>query len=465
MTTRRVASVRKFFQSYFPERHLYHRSRGTVQFIVLSAPAQIALLILSFGFFGWVAYASVNVVFKDQIIAARERHFQTMQTAYENRIAEMQASLDEIHAALITTQDRFSTAAGELEARHRQLTEILARHDAALKDLNALKQRVTRIYQNLDSSADGSRLVMSGEEAEPRLRQSRQDPKDQGGPVTAASAIVDKVEDKPILQPEDVTKDLPAPLAAQSRGIADRFGTLDAAQHSMIEALDGATRQTSRRLERIVTMTGLNVDRVLEQVAEDDSEATDGQPTSKEGVGGPYVPLSSLGIFAHKKTAAPDGAVGQLRSSVDHLVGLEEAMSTIPLVGPLDVDYHLASGFGRRVDPFTGKAAFHYGLDFGAALGSPVLATSSGIVSFAGRSGAYGNLVEIDHGHGIRTRYGHLYQIKVKVGDAVKFRQVVGLLGSTGRSTGPHVHYEVRFNGTLRDPARFLEAGRYVFQG
>jgi murein DD-endopeptidase MepM/ murein hydrolase activator NlpD len=462
MTTMAVASVRKFFQSYFPERHFYHRSRGTVQFIVLSAPAQIALLTLSLGFFGWVAYASVNVVFKDQIIAAKEKHFQTMQAAYENRIAEMQASLDEIHSALITTQDRFTTAASELEERHRQLTQILARHDAALKDLNAIKTRVTQVYKSLDTSNQANRLVMSGEEAEPRLREPRAEAEDyQGG---ASAPLSDKAERK-IIAEEEVTKNLPVPLAAQSRGIAGRFGTLDSAQHSMIDTLDSNARQTSRGLEHIVAMTGLNVDGVIEQIDEDQAENSAGSAAG-EGLGGPYVPLSALGIFARKDTHPPaDDAVSHLKTTVDRLVDLELALSTIPLVGPLQVDHHLASGFGRRVDPFTGKAAFHYGLDFVAPLASPVLATSAGVVIYAARQGPYGNLVEIDHGHGVRTRYGHLYRIDVKVGDVVKFRQQVGLLGSTGRSTGPHVHYEVRFNGTLRDPARFLEAGRYVFQG
>jgi len=462
MTTRAVASVRKFFQSYFPERHLYHRSRGTVQFIVLSAPAQIFLLTLSLGFFGWVAYASVNVVFKDQIIATKEKHFQTMQAAYENRIAEMQSSLDEIHSALITTQDRFTTAAGELEERHRQLSEILARHDAALKELNTIKSRVTQVYKSTDTSDEGNRLVMNGEDSSPRLRESHTETIDQGGP----SAPLSELADRRIISEEDVTKDLPLPLANLSRGIAGRFGTLDAAQHSMISALDGAARQTTVGLERIVTITGLNVDRVLERVAEDETDGADNASASGDGIGGPYVPLAALGIFSHKDKAQPaDGAVGRLKTAVDRLVGLELALSAIPLVGPLEVEYHLRSGFGRRIDPFTGLAAYHYGLDFGAPLGSPVLATSPGIVTYAGRLGPYGNLVEIDHGHGIRTRYGHLYRINVKVGDVVKFRQTVGLLGSTGRSTGPHVHYEVRFNGTLRDPARFLEAGRYVFQG
>lgn len=459
MTTTSVASVRKFFQTYFPERHLYHRSRGSVQFVVLTAPAQIALLALSLGFFGWVAYSSVNVVFKDEIIAAKEKHFTTMQAAYENRIAEMQTSLDEIHTALVNTQDRFSTAAGELEGRHKALTEILNRHEAAIKGIGALKNRVTQVYKQIDTTSEGNRLVMSGEDSEPQLRASRQEPDGQGGGSTPLS---DKA-DPAMLTDAQVIKDLPKPLAQQSKGIASRFGTLDQAQHSMIAQLDTMSRQSNRSLERILAVTGLSANSVVERVAEDEADVSG---NSTEGQGGPYAPIAALNIFAKRPSvAALDPALATLKETVDRLFRLETALTVIPLVGPLTVDYHLSSPFGRRIDPMTGQAAFHYGLDFVAPLTSPVLATSPGVVTIAGRQGPYGNLVEIDHGHGLRTRYGHLYRIDVKVGDVVKFHQRVGLLGSTGRSTGPHVHYEVRFNGTLRDPARFLEAGRYVYQG
>jgi hypothetical protein len=240
MTTRTVASVRRFFQTFFPERQLYHRSNGQVKFVVLSAPAQIFLLLLSGGFFLWVAYASVNVVFKDQIISAREQHFSTMQAAYETRIAEMQASLDEIHSALITTQDRFNTAAGDLEERHRQLAEIFKKHEAALKDLGAVKTRVAQYYRSIDTKTGGNRLVMAGEEAEPQLREARAEPDYVGG---ASAPLVGHGVSASITA--DVTKGLPRPLAAQARSIAGRFGTLDAAQHGLVAELDSAAWKRS----------------------------------------------------------------------------------------------------------------------------------------------------------------------------------------------------------------------------
>jgi murein DD-endopeptidase MepM/ murein hydrolase activator NlpD len=122
-------------------------------------------------------------------------------------------------------------------------------------------------------------------------------------------------------------------------------------------------------------------------------------------------------------------------------------------------DIDISSGFGVRMDPFLHLAAMHTGIDFRGNAGDPVHATAAGTVTTAGWSGGYGKMVEIDHGNGLSTRYGHLSQIEVDVGDKVRLGQIVGRLGSTGRSTGPHVHYETRIDGEAVDPQKFLNAG------
>ena len=139
-------------------------------------------------------------------------------------------------------------------------------------------------------------------------------------------------------------------------------------------------------------------------------------------------------------------------------------MRSLPITAPLD-NYYATSGFGRRTDPFTGAVAMHEGLDLVAKVGDPVLATAPGTVIYADWQGDYGRMVEIDHGLGITTVYAHLKEISVEVGQVVDYRDQIGLLGSSGRSTGPHVHYEVRFNDRPFNPMNFLKAGRYVFKG
>jgi len=129
---------------------------------------------------------------------------------------------------------------------------------------------------------------------------------------------------------------------------------------------------------------------------------------------------------------------------------------TLPSLYPVDVPYS-SSSYGWRMDPILGKRAFHEGIDFSAAHGEPIYATAGGIVKKASKSGAYGNLVTINHGGGLQTRYAHLSKIIVKKGDIVKKEDLIAYVGNTGRSTGPHLHYEIRLNNHSLDPKQYLK--------
>jgi len=142
---------------------------------------------------------------------------------------------------------------------------------------------------------------------------------------------------------------------------------------------------------------------------------------------------------------------------------LEAATSRAPFAKPTNTSAQ-SSGFGLRTDPFTGRLAPHPGLDFPAPRLTPVFATAEGVVAYAGPRGTYGNIIEIDHGHGLRTRFAHLAALSVRVGQHVDSRQQIGAIGSTGRSTGPHLHYEVWVDGQPKDPEAFLRAGDHVHQ-
>jgi murein DD-endopeptidase MepM/ murein hydrolase activator NlpD len=148
---------------------------------------------------------------------------------------------------------------------------------------------------------------------------------------------------------------------------------------------------------------------------------------------------------------------------MDHLQALERMLRDLPLVAPVD-DYRVSSPFGRRPDPVTGEWAFHEGIDIPGDERTPVRATAPGTVVFAGEDDQYGFLVEVEHGNGVRTRYGHLYKALVRQGQRVRYRERIALMGSTGRSTGPHLHYEVIVDGKPRDPMNFIQAGKYIFK-
>jgi murein DD-endopeptidase MepM/ murein hydrolase activator NlpD len=148
--------------------------------------------------------------------------------------------------------------------------------------------------------------------------------------------------------------------------------------------------------------------------------------------------------------------VGVARAQVDRLT---RTLASVPVRLPVMGDPDISSSFGMRIDPFIRAPAMHTGMDFRGDTGDPARATAEGTVTVAGWQGGYGKMVEVDHGNGLATRYAHLSDIVVKVGQRVRAGHIVGKVGSTGRSTGPHLHYETRVNGDAVDPRKFLRAG------
>jgi murein DD-endopeptidase MepM/ murein hydrolase activator NlpD len=177
--------------------------------------------------------------------------------------------------------------------------------------------------------------------------------------------------------------------------------------------------------------------------------------------GGPMLPIGPTQIATPDQSfnAGVAGAMGSLSA----LTEIVTSLHSVPLAQPLTRG-ELTSGFGSRSDPFTENFAFHTGLDYSAPKGTDVHATAPGVVVYAARFGDYGNTVEVEHGNHIRTRYGHLSRIGVSVGDRLEKGDIIGFVGSTGRSTGPHVHYEVWYDDVVRDPGRFIKAGHDVLK-
>jgi murein DD-endopeptidase MepM/ murein hydrolase activator NlpD len=242
------------------------------------------------------------------------------------------------------------------------------------------------------------------------------------------------------------------------RDLEGRITELQRVHREVMAKLNDRTRADLAEVQKIVSRTGLNLDTLLPK----DPPAPRGRTG---GQGGPFVPLfRDLVAPSSDATTSLDTMSLSLGTQLRRLDQIHGVIRSIPLFTPLD-SFTLMSGFGARHDPFTGQAAMHYGLDMSAPMRTPVLSTAAGTVVVAGWKSRYGRMVEIDHGNGLRTRYGHLYKINVRRGQKVEFREPIGLLGSSGRSTGPHVHYEVLINGEPTDPNKFLKAGKDVFKG
>ncbi len=224
-----------------------------------------------------------------------------------------------------------------------------------------------------------------------------------------------------------------------------------------------------KRIENVISITGLNLNKMPQRILHEKSSELTKEISLNEkkqlskGQGGPNSDANSLEEIMNAKSQEQEDLEKHLEktkftNAIDYLIALEKVTAALPLARPMK-NYYISSSFGSRVDPITGRSARHQGLDFVGMSQEKILSPSSGKIILAGRYSDYGNAVVIDHGFGITTRYGHLSVVKVKNGQMVKKGEVIALQGNTGRSTGQHLHYEVRYKNMPLNPRKFLEAG------
>lgn len=462
----------------FPERQIYIRSEGRVQFFTCGATLQVTCAGLALIFLGWVAFASVNVIFKDRIIAAKDHRYQQMQGTYENRVADIQLSYDQLNNALISAEDRFKATADELEAKQKGVAVLLGNRQALDAAFGATSGGNAGWSRGSDMAVAAT-PAQHGEMASDSLGSDAAQPPasvgyavsvphsehSYGSGASELTIMPEPVDPQPrtahptrasMLDVFSRLADVIFPSSApkQSTSLAEppglemldqqtlRVATLDRAETSLLQSLDKRMTERTDNLRKI--LGGLGV----------------GRP--RQATGGPLVPIQSVhmdGVSDGAFTTAYTDAVAHS----SELESLLTALHHVPLTTPVHGNqFELTSGFGPRVDPFTGRVAFHPGEDFAGPWGSAVGATAPGVVVWAGYRGGYGNMVEIDHGYGFHTRYGHLSAVLVRTGARVEKGSPIGRLGSTGRSTGPHVHYEVWVANSVTNPNRFIEAGRHI---
>lgn len=449
MATGVVTTVRSLLSRLFPERQFYHRSHGEVRFISLSARNQIGLVMVSLAFLMWVAYASVNVVFKDQIINSSQRKLQATKIEYEVRMSDMQSAYDELNALLAMAQERFEETTKELEAKHGQLETFVIRQASTQNNFEDLRGRLGKLAELGDKDEPASILLMQATDLEPARRVSRMGVNDQDTNLTHVSHVMRAVSNGRL----DLHQDT-AQVSEKVSKLDDRLTQLNRNRSEQMAHLEERASRSIEQYESFIGTTGLDLDSVISKFKPDES-----------AVGGPLIAIDGFeGQIESEQPVDYQRQVYRIDLKLARLSNLEAALSNMPLALPSTDMTHYSSPFGPRRDPFTRKAAFHSGLDIAGTRRTPVYSTAAGKVVHASTKGPYGRMVEIDHGHGFKTRYGHLYRIKVKKGDNVDFGETVGLLGSSGRASGPHIHYEVWYEGKVRDPKNFIKAGRHVLK-
>ena len=244
----------------------------------------------------------------------------------------------------------------------------------------------------------------------------------------------------------------PKVLYAHIARLEQQVTALKTSNEAIIQHVKEKTADNIDALESLIRKTGLDEDDLKKVAAK--SEKHKQHDDSAEG--GPYIP-ADLGELSS------DDDTREAFARLDELATLRQIVGNLPLAKPIE-NAEQRSPFGHRFDPFNHRLAFHSGLDLSGPAGSMIHCTANGRVVAAGRDGAYGNAIDIDHGFGVMTRYAHLSKILVTPGQVVTLGQVIGVQGSTGRSTGAHLHYEVRYHDEPLNPKNFLEARRYVSQ-
>lgn len=394
----------------FPDRQIYHRTEGQVRYFAITTQMQVAAIAGVCVLAVWLAITSVSMLLVDtekdrmriELAAIAERHREQLEEARASEAAAL--------AYVESRTSEFDRTAGEFQLRHDTLRRLLDFAD----DLS--------VGDEVQSPGlEDGRILMAANPADPDPRAS----------------LVDPVN------------------AAHSDGLAeDRVAGLLADQEAALAAAEDSADRRLENLRAVLRLTGMRVE-----------EAEEAGPLDAEGgTGGPLIELGAGPMFTDALDLEDpfNARVARIASRLVEAERVEMLLTAAPLALPVDGPFRRTSPYGRRIDPFTRRLAFHAGSDFAAYRNAPIIAPAPGRVVYAGWRAGYGRTVEVDHGYGFRTRFGHLHSIDVRRGDSVDTGQRLGGMGSTGRSTATHLHYEVWFRGAHIDPEDFIRAGRYV---
>jgi murein DD-endopeptidase MepM/ murein hydrolase activator NlpD len=361
----------------------------------------------------WSLATASYFAFREDVLTRLIARQADMQFAYEDRIAELRAQIDRVTSRQLLDQEQFE----------KKLNQVLSRQAQ-------LETRASALGSIVDPTSTGSIRTPAAQPGKPSPlndRQSSVRPGQRSFRLASADTIT--------------------PATVQAIGMEATISKLQ----SSLDRVEARQVATLTSVEETYDGKAKRIRGVLNDLGLDPAKLP---APPQASVGGPFVPFKlkpDSGPFErqlHRITLA--------RAQVDRLT---RSLATVPVRVPMAGEIESTSGFGMRMDPFIRSPAMHTGQDFRGDTGDPVRATAIGTVTHAGWNGGYGKMVEIDHGNGLSTRYAHLSEVSVHVGQSIKIGQVVGKLGSTGRSTGPHLHYETRVDGDAVDPQKFLRAG------
>ncbi len=376
---------------------------------------------------GWSAVTATYFAFRDDVLTRLIGRQAQMQFAYEDRIADLRGQVDRLASRQLLDQE-----------------QVEGKLDQIVRRQAVLESRSSALSSLPDAAPTGS--VKPGQRSPaPVVLAPQGAPKP--SPINDTLILVAPPEREAKLESRSTpgaarfgevknTAGIEGALARLTLSL-DRF---ELQQNRTLNALEENYNSKARRMRTILADLGLDLSKIA-------------PPLPARATGGPFVPVSTQGLSTF------DRQLYRIRLVRGQVERLTRTLTAVPIRKPMTGELNSTSGFGVRNDPFIRAPAMHTGLDIRADTGEPARATAAGTVTMAGWNGGYGKMVEVDHGNGFATRYAHLSAIDVEVGQTIRIGQVVGKVGTTGRSTGPHLHYETRVDGDPVDPQKFLRAG------
>jgi murein DD-endopeptidase MepM/ murein hydrolase activator NlpD len=444
--TRLTYRINLTLERYFPEQRLFLKSDETTRFIRLRPITQATFVAVSVVALCWTIFATA-ILMMDFINSGSSREQISRQTAlYEERLNALSADRDLRVAEAAGAQERFNLALAQVsEMQERLLASEDSRRELET-GIDVIQNTLRRAIKERDlAQADAERAaaVLAAQSGVSNTEMGRiRDTEITLDMITAALSETARErdgKDAEVAQAEQETADL-----------ALKKAELEARNAVIFTKLEEALTISVEPLEKMFRDAGLNPDQLLDSVR-----------SGYSGQGGPLSPisLSTMGLMG-----SPDETrANAILAGLDNLNLYRIAAFRVPLGMPLKTTYRMTSPFGYRNDPINGSGRRHEGQDFAGEYGSPIYTPADGTVTFAGWEGGYGRLVKIRHAYGIETRYGHLSQIRVEVGQKVSRGERIGDMGNSGRSTGTHLHYEVRLDGSAVNPMTFIRAANNVF--
>jgi murein DD-endopeptidase MepM/ murein hydrolase activator NlpD len=422
--------------SALTDRHLILRSHGRTAYIRVLRLLQAAGLLVASAFVAWVVHASYAYFGDDQIVSAKDEAI----SARDQVSSTLRAELD-------NSRRSFAAATDSLEENYKGLASLIGQNQTLESNLQAVTLDLKEIEEARKKAEEAKREIAKRLEVlEAQLAETQSnnkalalDLKTTGAELTVALAEKNHVSQKGDALNNRVSE------------LQKRLVEAKEAQTALVDRVADTSHAEAKRLSKIIVTAGLNVKKLLRA-----------QGIAPLPQGGPFeaAPKSS----ANRAEETIEASLTITNGMIDHLEGLQRIVRGLPLAPPLDY-YYVSSRYGVRKDPINNTKAMHRGVDFGAKHRATVFSSAPGKVIYAGWKGRFGRFVEIDHGNGVVTRYGHLRRIYVKRGQDITYRTKIGQMGNSGRSTGTHLHYEIHVNKRSVDPLKFMKAGKNVFKG